>query len=312
MTGVVVEETFSKAKQFVLPSEGGTPVERKAGGMVTLINKTNSSQPLVATTRLLSEEGVLFRIDSATVVPANGQVEVMAHADTPGLSGEIGPTQFTIPGLPGQDKIYAVSVDPMVGGVEYIRVLSEQDLNDALTSLQDEILLEAKPTVAQGVDRAVFPAEAYSVELLQRKSDTQPGTEAGVFTVEVTVEVVAVYYDPTLLTTYVEGSLSQHLSTGYAMDSVNRDGMQVTIEAANESRGEATLNVYMDGSATLSEHAEIFDKDRFVGRSPQEVVTLLSVSEGVKEVSVSFAPFWLKRIPTLKDHIMIDMKEPAE
>lgn len=314
MTGVVVQETFTKAKQFTLPSEGGTPVEQKAGGMVTLINKTNSAQPLVGTTRLLSEEGVLFRIDASTVVPANGQVEVMAHADKPGLSGEIGPTQFTIPGLPTstQDDIYAVSVDSMVGGVAYVRVLSEQDLNDALTSLQDEILLEATPTLEQGVDRAVFPSEVTSVELLQRKSDTQPGTEAGVFTVEVTVDVTAVYYDPLLLTAYVESSLSQRLPTGYALDTVNRDGMQVSIETANESKGEATLSIYMDGSATLADHAEIFDKDRFVGRSPQEVITLLSVSEGVASVNVTFTPFWLKRIPTLKDHITIDIEEPQE
>lgn len=314
MTGVVVVETYTKAKTFTLPNEGGTPVEEKAGGMVTLINKTGTAQPLVATTRLLSEEGVLFRIDENTVVPANGQVDVMAFADKAGLSGEIGPTQFTIPGLPTsqQDDIYAVSVESMTGGVQYVRVLSEQDLADALTSLQDEILLEAKPLMEQGVDRSVFTADVSTVELLQRKSDTQPGTEAGMFTVEVTAEVTAVYYDPSLVTNYVEANLSQQLPTGYAMESVNAAGMQVSIEDADESRGEATLIVYLDGTALLSEHAEIFDKDRFVGRSPQEVVTLLSVSEGIDEVSVTFTPFWLKRIPTLKDHIAIDIEEPQE
>lgn len=314
MTGVVVEETFTKAKVFTLPSEGGTAVEQKAGGLVTLINKTNSSQPLVATTRLLSEEGILFRLDATTSVPANGQIEVMAHADKPGLSGEIGPTQFTIPGLPQslQDDIYAVSVDAMTGGVAYVRTLSEQDLNDAVTSLQNEMLEEAKSTLASGVDRAVFLSELYTVEVLERKSDTEPGTEAGTFTVSLTIEVAAVYYDAELLKSYVESELGLHVPVGYEMVQVNRDAMQTSIESASETKGEAVLDVYMDGTSAISENSEVLKKDRFLGRSEQEVITLLSVSEAVQEANVSFTPFWLKRVPTLKDHITIDIKEPRE
>lgn len=313
MTGVVVAQTFTKAQTFTLPSEGGTPVEQKAGGTVTLINKTGSAQPLVATTRVLSEEGVLFRIDASTTVPANGQVDVMAHADQPGLSGEIPATQFTIPGLPAslQDDIYAVSVDPMVGGVQYVHVLTEQDLNDAVTSLTDAIILEAKENLASGVDRTVFPGETVMTEVLERKSDTQPGTEAGVFTASLTVRVAAVYYDPTLLTSYLHDRLLAQLPSGYEMYRTDTNTMQITIESADETKGTATIDVYLGGVATISESADVFDKERFVGRSAQEVVTLLSVSDAIEEASVSFTPFWLKRVPTLKDHITIDIEEPA-
>lgn len=313
MTGVVVEEAYTKAQTFALSSEGGTPVQEKAGGMVTLINKTASAQPLVATTRLLSEEGVLFRIDVTTTVPANGQIDVMAHADQPGLSGEIGPTQFTIPGLPEslQDDIYAVSIDPMVGGVQYIHVLTEQDLNDAVTSLTDAIILEAKASLATGVDRTVFPGEVVLTEVMERKSDTPPGAEAGAFTVSLTVRVVAVYYDPGLLTTYLHDRLLAQLPSGYALYRADTNTMQVTITAADDAKGTATLDVYLSGVAAVAEHADIFSKDRFVGRSAQEVVTLLSVSDAIESSSVSFTPFWLKRVPTLKDHINIDIKAPA-
>ncbi len=314
MTGVVVDETFTKAQTFTLSSEGGTPVEEKAGGTVTLINKTGSAQPLVATTRLLSEEGVLFRIDESTTVPANGQIDVMAHADQPGLSGEISATQFTIPGLPAslQDDIYAVSVDPMVGGVQYVHVLTEQDLNDAVTSLTDAIILEAKASLADGVDRTVFPGEAVTTEVLERKSDTQPGTEAGVFTVSLTVRVAVVYYDPMLLTSYLEDRLLAQLPSGYEMQRTDSETMQVTIAAADAAKGTATLDVYLGGVATISESADVFQKERFLGRSAQEVMTLLSVSDAIESSSVSFTPFWLKRVPTLKDHIMIDIEEPAQ
>lgn len=313
MTGVVVEETFTKAKVFTLPSDGGTAIEQKAGGLVTLINKTNTAQPLVATTRLMSEEGVLFRIDETTNVPANGQVEVMAHADQPGLSGEVGPTQFTIPGLPAslQDDIYAVSVENMTGGVAYVRTLSEQDLSDAVTSLENEMREEARVALSEGVDRTVFPDELLTSEILERKSDTQPGTEAGSFTVSLTIDVRAVYIDATMLKDYVESELALHVPVGYEMVSVHRDAMQTTIESANEVKGEAVLDVYMDGISAISVHADVLKKDRFLGRSEQEVKTLLSVSEAVSSVNVTFTPFWLKRVPTLKDHISIDIAEPS-
>lgn len=314
MTGIVAEQTFTKAQTFALQSEGGTPVEQKAGGTVTLINKTGSAQPLVATTRLLSEEGVLFRIDDFVTVPANGQIDVVAHADAPGLSGEVAPTQFIIPGLPTslQDDIYAVSVDAMVGGVQYIHILTEQDLNDAVGSLTDAIILEAKESLATGVDRNVFPSEVVVTDVLERKSDTQPGTETGAFTVSLTVRVAAVYYDPTLLAAYLNDRLLDQLPSGYAMYRTDAGAMQITVSAVDVGRGTASLDAYLGGVATIAESADVFNKDRFVGRSAQEVVTLLSVSDAVESASVTFTPFWLTRVPTLKDHISIDIQEPAQ
>lgn len=314
MSGIVAEETFTQAKTFTLSSDKGTPVEQKAGGLVTLINKTNSPQPLVATTRLLSGEGILFRIDETTSVPAGGQIEVMARADKPGLSGEVGPTQFTIPGLPTslQDDIYAVSVDSMVGGVAYIQMLSEQDLNDAVNSLTEEMTAQAKTRLATGVDRSIFDGEAYNIEVLERKSDTQPGTETGSFTVSVTANIAVVYYSTLLLNDHTRQELTKRLPSGYGVNSVSPDGVQVTVESADQKSGTAELSVYLDGTSVLQDSAEVFSKDRFVGRSPHEVTTLLSASEGVKSSSVTFTPFWLKRVPTLKDHISIKIEEVKE
>lgn len=92
-----------------------------ATGTVTLVNETGAAQPLVATTRLLSEGGVLFRLRDRVTVPAGGTVEAAVYADQPGPSGDIGPSRFTIPGLSPalQASIYARSSSPMTGGVVY-------------------------------------------------------------------------------------------------------------------------------------------------------------------------------------------------
>ncbi len=314
MTGVVVEQTFSQAKAFTLPSDGGTPVPQKSTGLVTLINKTSAPQTLVGNTRLLSNDNAtLFRIDNYVTVPANGQIETTVHADQPGTGGDIGPAQFTIPGLPAsqQKDIYAVSVDSMTGGLTYVHQLSEQDLNDAVNSLTDEIVNGAKTTLATGVDRNTFPGEAYRIEVLERKSDKQPGTETGSFNVSLSVQVAAVYYSDSLLQKAVAADLTRHLPTGYVMSSINNDGLKVTVDEADAKKNTASLSVYLDGVGVISETADVFAKDRFVGRSAQEVMTLLSASEGVASSNVTFTPFWLKRVPTLKDHITIDIQAPA-
>jgi hypothetical protein len=314
MTGVVVEQTFSQVKTFNLPSDGGTPVSQKSTGIVTLINKTSSPQTLVATTRLLSNENAtLFRLDNYTTVPANGQIETTVHADQPGTAGDIGPVQFTIPGLSQsqQKDIYAVSINAMTGGVAYVHILTEQDLNDAVNSLTDEIVNAAKTTLATGVDRSIFAGEAYRIEVLERKSDKQPGTETGSFNVSLSVKIGAVYYGDSLLREAVGVDLVKRLPTDYVMSSVNADGLLVTVNEADAQNNTASLSVYLDGVGVIAETAEVFAKERFVGRSAQEVVTLLSASEGVASTNVTFTPFWLRRIPTLQDHISLDIQAPA-
>ena len=311
--GIVIQESFTKAKQFTLPAEGGTPVEAKSGVMVSLINETGSAQPLVGNTRLLSKEGVLFRIDAATNIPANGSADVMAHADIPGKTGDIVPTQFTIPGLPAnlQDDIYAVSVDPSFGGVSYIHVVSQENLTEAEKELSDEILEEAKMTLRSKVD-AKLTGESYSIETTKKVSDTEPGTQAGTFNISLTVNVTGVFYDRISLADAAEAQLVEQLPVGYDLIKSNDNGMQVTIGTVNLAKGTASVSVYLDGTAVISTSSDVLQKSRLMGRSPDEIITLLKASNAVEDVSITFTPFWLKRVPTLQDHIQVIVEDPAK
>jgi len=307
ISGYVISANFNQAEIFYLPQDGATPIEGNAGGIVTLINETTSDQALVATTRVLSEEGVLFRLDEQTTVPAGGQVDAIVHADETGLLGEVGPTQFTIPGLSTslQDVIYAVSIDSMTGGVEYIRVLTESDLEDAIVSLESKILEASEEELAALVDVEEFDGVTYFVEEVERLADQEPGAEIGSFTLSLTLNVSAVYYSDEMLQDYAIADLSSRISENYDLADVSEDGAQVEVRSIDSENEQATLNVYIDGTAVISPSSDVLDKDRLVGRSPTEVMTILGASELIENVSVAFTPFWLKRIPSLKDHIKI-------
>lgn len=312
--GVVAETVIEKSRVFTLPSEGAKPVEGKASGYVTLINESAKEQPLVATTRLISQEGILFRLQNAVTVPAGGQVEAFVKADSAGRAGEIGASKFTIPGLNAtlQTQIYGVSVAGMTGGVQYVRALSQADIDNAVDVLAGEILAEAKQTLSANADRNVLDGESYSLTTVSQSTDAAVGAEVGSFTLTLKQKVAAVYYPKVQVQNTAERLLSEQVPDGFQVSLVNRQTSRTEVEEIDIKNSTAGITVYLDGLSMISEDAQTLDKDRFVGRAPHEVITLLQASEAIQDVSVSFTPFWLKRVPTLQDHIKIIIEEPKQ
>lgn len=311
IAGVVKQKVFTGSKTFTLPSEGSQAVEAKASGTVTITNTTGAAQALVATTRLLSETGVLFRIDKAVNVPANGKVDALVHADLPGKSGEIGPSKFTIPGLNAnsQKQITGASANPMVGGVVYVRSLTDKDVADAVAALADDLGKQAGAEFSTDLNPALNGVSLKTTVTAQ-KTDVPVGTQTGTFTLTLSVEATGVYYQGDLVKKYAQNLFTKRIPEGYEATKINLEGMQAKVEAADVKTGEARISIYLDGTARLSETSSALSKDRFVGKSPNEVLSLLRSHEGVREVTVSFTPFWLKRVPTLKDHIKVIVEDP--
>lgn len=101
----------------------------RSHGTVTFVNAFSvEAQPLVATTRIQSPDGKIFRITKSVMIPGfqqkdgetqPGRVEAEVQADTSGAEYDIPATKFTIPGFSDstkQEKIYAESQGAMTGG----------------------------------------------------------------------------------------------------------------------------------------------------------------------------------------------------
>lgn len=307
MSGYIMKETFTKATLFQTPEEGGQLVEGKATGMVTLINETSSPQALVATTRLLSKEGVLFRLNDAVNIPAQGQIEARVTADQPGKDGDIFASQFTIPGLSAnlQSVIYAVSVDPMKGGLSMVSVVTEEYLNEAEQKLKEEMTAEALNSLQGRIPSSDFDGHVVMVEVLERKSDKMPGEQASDFTVSLTAQVTTIFYKKSLLEQYVLDSLKAQMQAGYELKEADTEGIQVSVDSVSSVTETATLTVYIDGTAVISQASELLKPERFIGFKAEEVVSLLTQSESIASARVQFSPFWLRRVPRLTDHIEI-------
>jgi hypothetical protein len=150
----LIEKEINITKSFETTGKDGASGGQKSRGKVVIFNEySKDPQVLVATTRLLSENGKIFRLTKNVTVPGMmsisgeskpGAIEADVVADGVGDEFNIGPSRFTIPGFEGgpkYEKYYAKSEKTMTGGDlsgSQSQVVSAQDLSDAKQETESE------------------------------------------------------------------------------------------------------------------------------------------------------------------------------
>lgn len=308
--GSVIEQTFEQAKTFVVTGAEQKEVLDKAGGTVTIINNSSRTQPLVATTRLLSSGGVLFRLDEGVTVPAGGSVVAQVHADQVGPTGDIGPDKFSIPGLVTslQPLIYAESSAAMSGGQKMVSVVAEGTLDELAGQLSAEISAFGQEQLRL-VGKENFDGEAFVVEAVSKESDTKPGEEKESVTISMKVKIVAVFFDGLVLENLVKAKLYESLADGFVFkDSLDEIGLlEVAISDAQHGSDQASLRVTAAQSSVVSNTSSFLRPESLIGKTPEEVENYLVSAGLASHVSVWFFPPWLRKVPSMVDHVTVDV-----
>lgn len=277
-------------------------------GVVTLHNETASAQPLVATTRLLSPDGVLFRLKKGTNVPANGTVVAEVYADKPGEESDIGPTQFTIPGLPAdkQKVVYAKSESPMTGGLKKTGILSQVDLDDAEKRLSSTFDAKIKSDL-----QTLYGDKqtTYLVSPMEKKSNAKVGDVVTEVTLEAKAKVSVVIYDKTDMKNWVEKTTQTRAVGDTQIFRSSNEEPQVSLKDYNDEKNQATLHVFSAGLATINPASKELEKSLFFGKTKDEVKRYVTSLEHVTAVDVNFRPFWMQTVPHIHDHVQIIVKE---
>ena len=138
-----------------------------ASGKITVYNNYSSApQKLIANTRFQTSDGKVYRIKGAISVPGMGVAEATVYADQAGEEYNIGPADFTLPGLKGGarfEKVFAKSKTAMSGGSSgNARVVKKEDIDSVKASINDkirnrliEMLAKQKPEGYVLFDKAV-------------------------------------------------------------------------------------------------------------------------------------------------------------
>jgi hypothetical protein len=315
LPGYLVSTTVSGTKTFTNTNTGGQPVEAQATGKVTIYNNWTTDQPLAATTRLLTPNGLLFRLKNRVDVPAGQAVaNVEVYADQPGAAGNIGPTKFTIPGLwPGlQEKIYAESKESMSGGIRQADIITQTQLNEAKRTLIDELVKKAAADLEQTDEvkknNTTISTQSVATVILSEESSAKNGDEASSFDISLKIKAMAVIFDETQLQAKVLTQLRQEINADEQLVAGGQSTFTYHVQEHDLDNQTASLEATYTAQAVPRLSNPIFNRDKITGKDAQTIKEYFSNFDEVKSVAIKFSPFWVTKAPTLKDHIEIKLQ----
>ncbi len=297
---ISIDETFHP--------DGNKKEEAQAVGKVTIYNESSREQPLVKTTRLLTGDGVLFRLSEGIIVPANDSVQARMYADEKGSQGNIGPSEFSIPGLnpARQQVIYGRSEEPTSGGIVEVGVLSQSDLTRAEQLAIEQAIEKAQEALQDSHDGMVG---VYSASDARLQTQATLGEEVDSFDLSGSVRVVGVFYDKTSLEKYARSMLEkQVVDDSEQLQSVSSE-MSVIVGDHNLDAGSATLNVAHSGRVNLDANSAGLEKKMFFGKTEDEVRRYVMSLDHVQGMKVNFRPVWNRSVPHTPDHITVVVRQ---
>jgi hypothetical protein len=307
--GQVFSGSIGRTQTFTPTGEGSVQVDDIATGVVEIFNTSSANQALVKTTRLLTSDGILFRLSEGVTVPASGSVQATVYADASGISGNIEPTTFTIPGLSQakQEVIYAESHEAFSGGVRTIAVITQAEMESAAETLKATLVEDALSMLRAQAGEA-YEGEAAFVETIEQTFSIEPDTQAEVFDVTLSLSVSAVFYDAQALADLAEKQLYAEMGQGRQLVDMDEEGMEVSPEKFDISLGNANLHVILTGRVMASRTSDALEMRRFVGMNEEEIQAFL-VQEGVAtRVRMECFPFWVHRVPRFLDHVYLELE----
>jgi len=311
IVGVVKKINIKLDKNY--PATGEEIVGKEAVGEATIYNNYEKNQPLVATTRLLSPDGKLFRIKDTVNVPAGGTVSVAIYADQPSEEMAIEPTKFTIPGLWAglQDKIYAQSDKAVVYQQKVNRYIVSEDIENSKRNMKQAILDEAKKQVEE--EYKDYNQITYSIDeaSLNSQIDAKVGDAKDEFPVKMNADVVVVAFDEEKVKKLTREKFILSLPENKEIVSFNDKNITYTSNSNDLEKGIATINTAFDGKVTLKDSSSIVDVKKIIGLNKDQVRAYLDSLPDIAGYEIKFTPSWLWKVPKFIEisKIQIEIKK---
>ncbi|MDZ7611511.1 MAG: hypothetical protein U5L10_02000 [Candidatus Moranbacteria bacterium] len=307
----------TQSQTFQATGEKFSSDKGKARGRVKIYNRySGQNQPLVATTRVLSEEGKLFRLTEGVTVPGMkgeepGVVEAKVIADEPGDEYNIEPSKFTIEGFKGgpkYEKFEVESEQKMQGGEESVenqkvKAVTEQDIDKAreetVDKLKSSLASKIRSKAGQGM---IFLEGSAEKEIIENTSSHQAGDIAQEFEYTVKEKVKIITFSENELNEQIKKSLGAKMEEGYAFDKIIE--IEYVKDIADYENKELDLTVEARAAyRPLIEKEKI--KSELNGEKSEEIKQYLSTLDKIEKAVITYDPAWLSSFSVRKENISI-------
>lgn len=294
----------------VYPATGAEILGQEIIGKVKIINNYNQGKTLVATTRLLSPEGKLFRIKNQVEIPAGGSREVDIYSDEPSQDMAIGPTEFTIPGLWAglQDKIYAKSDKAFVYQTEVRKFVQAIDIEKAIQDLKETLAKKVSDQFGgnyKGFDKVIAEINKDS---LHSTSSAVAKQNVNEFTVAITAQVDVIAFKGADLEKLAKDKFASVVASDKKLVELEKNKIDFNLVSADFVAGTATLEVPIVGAVSLSNTSNILKKEKLVGLTSAQITNYLQGLDAFSDIKLIFSPPFITKAPSLVDRIKIVIK----
>ena len=292
------------------PATGENILGQEITGKVSIINNYSQSKTLVATTRLLTADGKLFRIKDRVEIPAGGSATVDIYTDEPSQEMAIGPTTFTIPGLWAglQDKIYAKSSEAFVYTTNIEKFVQDADLEKAKQDAQTTLTNKVQTQFAgnyKGFDKVIAQIDSATLE---SSSSVKVKEKVAEFKVSISAEVTVVAWQSADAEKIAKDKLISAIPADQNFVSLDAANLQYDLTGADTEAGTATLEASFTGTSRLSDAGEVVDKTKLVNLSEAQINNYLSGLDKFSDFKLTFFPSFIKKAPSLVDRINVIIK----
>jgi len=318
-----VETTVEVKKTYSATGEK-TVSNQKARGMITIYNEYSThAQPLVATTRFVSEGGKLFRLVHGVTVPGTsmqdgqikaGTIEAQVVADEAGSEFNIQPTKFTIPGFKSTpskySKFYAQSKKVMSGGGDgnqKVHIVTQSDIDkakkEALVSLNNSYKQKIKEVAGKDIillDDAIDKKEA------TYKLSNSLNEIVDSFQLTASMKVTAIVVQRDKLKKMIAQMLAK---AGNGQADIKVDSITIDFGKANVDFEKGTIDMRFQAKGEIKPNVDIATiKKDILGKSESVMKAYLSTYPDIDKIDVQYWPSFIQgRIPFQEKRVEITL-----
>lgn len=310
LPGTILEIVKTGSKTF--KTESITQIDDFAKGEITIYNKREKDQPLYQKSKIAPEgkKSPVFLIDKRVVIPAQGEIKVGITAQKKGANGNIEPTKFNFLKLSSwmRERVWAKSFAAAKGGVKDVGIVAEKDIKDAEKKLAEELWQKSFEEIEKKIkqNEQIIP-QAIKNEIIKTKCDTKIDTIKEKFSIKVEIKTQGVGVSEKILLSLAKMRLKKEGAADEEFKNCQEQTFNYKLTEINIEEGWARLEANLDGTFTPKFSAKVFDKEKIIGMSEEEVKKYFKDFETIEKVEVNFWPSWVKNIPGLKKNVRIEI-----
>ena len=314
------KKDVSKTDSTKVPATGQKNIGDKATGTVTLKNcaKVDGAFTIPAGT-VVTTGASSFSVNETTLLPSStfsGTNTCTTAGKTVNVTSTAAGDQYNISGgrtfaVSGVSSITGVDSSAMSGGTnKLVSVVSDQDVETAKQKIADKSKDSATTDLKQQFsnDDLFLIPESITSSAANVTATPKVGEEASEVTVSSTTVYSGLGVKESYLNTLVENSAKKQIDT--TKQAISDNGLSKAIFRLEDKKSATDHRVRVQ--STVSTGTQIDQealKKEIAGKKKGDVQDLIGKLPGVKDVTVSYSPFWVYKTPSNPRKITITIEQ---